>query len=129
ENPKLIPGQTVLIPPRELLEDRYAAYIDNRPVAAAPVGIGPPPGANTAAAPPQGVPMIGRTPTPVTPSPDPSKNYRVPEQGQMLIEIAQQQLGDRGRWSEIYRLNPTLRPELPVPGGSEIRLPGNANVP
>ena len=35
-----------------------------------------------------------------------------------LLEIAQQTLGDRGRWSEIYRLNPNLRPELPVPGGT-----------
>ena len=72
---------------------------------------------------------VGRTPTPVFTTKDVTKPYRVAGDGQMLIEIAQQTLGDRGRWSEIYRLNPTLRPEYPVPGGTEIRLPNNANVP
>ncbi len=68
-------------------------------------------------------------PVPSAPSNDVTKPYRVPAQGQMVWEIAQQTLGDPRRWSEIYRLNNSLRPEAPIPGGTEIRLPASANVP
>ena len=71
---------------------------------------------------------IGRTPNPPVPTKDATKPYRVVGDGQMLIEIAQQTLGDRGRWSEIYRLNPEIRPELAIPGGTQLRLPGDARV-
>ncbi len=123
ENPRLLAGQQVYIPPRDFLESHFASLIDNRPVAAtAAVSISSPlnpnaPSVSTA------TPTIGRTPTPNVPTKDATKPYRVAGDGQMLIEIAQQTLGDRGRWSEIYRLNPTIRPEYPVPGGTEIRLP------
>jgi hypothetical protein len=46
----------------------------------------------------------------------------------MLFEIARQTLGDGHRWSEIYRLNPEIRPELAIPGGTQLRLPADARV-
>jgi hypothetical protein len=122
-NPKLQPGQQVLVPPQDFLDARFASLIDNRPAVApsAPaVSINAPVSAG-AVSPPPGTPTVATS--------DATKPYRVPDPGQMLIEIAQQKLGDRGRWSEIYRLNPTLRPEFPIPAGTEIRLPGNANTP
>ena len=128
DNPRLQPGQAVFVPPREVLEAKFAAHIDNRaaPGVVPPISISPPVNSNPAG---QNNPVVGRV-QPATQGPgDASKRYRVPGQGQMMLEIAQQTLGDRGRWSEIYRLNPNLRPEQPVPGGMEIRLPANANVP
>jgi hypothetical protein len=129
-NPRLQMNQQVFVPPKEILESRFADAIDNRsnPPASsvgAPIAIGPPPNSNPASQ-ASAVPAISR---PIVPTTDLTRPYRVPGDGQMLIEIAQQTLGDRGRWSEIYRLNPTLRPEYPIPGGTDIRLPGNANVP
>jgi hypothetical protein len=126
-NFKLQPNLTVFIPPKEILEAQYASYIDTRPTlpnspSGPAVTIGLPPNVNSAAP----VPAVAR---PVVLTADATKSYRVSGQGQMLIEIAQQTLGDRGRWSEIYRLNPALRPEYPVPGGTEILLPANATVP
>jgi hypothetical protein len=58
---------------------------------------------------------------------DATRSYRVPGQGQMILEIAQQALRDANRWPEIYRLNPSHPPQFPIPGGTEIRLP--ASVP
>ena len=128
DNPRLASGQEVYIPPLAFLQSRYASLIDNRTIApVAAVSISAPAG-NGAPSAPNATPTIGRTPTP-PPTNDATKSYRVSGDGQMLIEIAQQTLGDRGRWSEIYRLNPTIRPEYPVPGGTELRLPNNANVP
>jgi nucleoid-associated protein YgaU len=111
----LQPGQSVLLPSADFLEDRYAAAITAGPVAPisinAPVPAVPPipmPGANTAAA---------------------GKTYRVPAQGQFLFEIAIRTLGEGNRWSEIYRLNPNINPQQPIPGGTELRLPANAKLP
>ena len=120
DNPRLLAGQEVYIPPRDFLENRFGDFIDNRvtPVAAA-VSISAPLNANAPSV-AAGTSTIGRTPNPPLPTKDATKPYRVAGDGQMLIEIAQQTLGDRGRWSEIYRLNPTIRPEYPVPGGTEI---------
>jgi hypothetical protein len=133
DNPRLLPDQVIFIPTQQYLNARVGASIDNRQGAsgtAPAISISPPLNANPASS---GTltsgPTVGRTTSPTIPTKDVTKPYRVPGQGQMLIEIAQQTLGDRGRWSEIYRLNPTLRPEYPVPGGTEIRLPSNANVP
>jgi hypothetical protein len=48
--------------------------------------------------------------------------------GEMLFEIARQLLGDGRRWSEIYRLNPNIRPELAIPGGTQLLLPADARI-
>ncbi|MCI0380814.1 MAG: hypothetical protein L0215_24790, partial [Gemmataceae bacterium] len=139
ENPRLIAGQALFIPPAEFLESRYQQFI-GRDLPGVPSGnnlppVGKQPDGNVGLKPP--VPPINTEPVPpvlmpkpaVVPTTDVTKRYRVGGNGQMIIEIAQQTLGDARRWSEIYRLNPNLRPELPIPAGTEIRLPANANVP
>ena len=117
----LQPGQTVLFPPLQVLQqDRYAgAVADARPtIGAAPVSINPP------------VPLNpNRTFTPPTPSTDATKSHRIAAGGQKIYELAIQTLGDGSRWTEIYRLNPTIDPLQPIPGNTVVRLPGNANVP
>ena len=60
---------------------------------------------------------------------DSVKHYRVPSQGQSILDIAQTTLGNRSRWPEIYRLNLPMRPEYPIPGGTDLRLPADAVVP
>jgi hypothetical protein len=125
EDPRLQPNQQLGIPPKALLDARLAR--DTRPTiptAATVPAISVDMPRNAAL--PNQLPGAVRA---ATPSSDATKPYRVPAQGQMIIEIAQQTLGDRGRWSEIYRLNPTLRPEFPIPGGTEVRLPASASAP
>jgi hypothetical protein len=128
DNPRLVAGQAVFIPPAELLESHYPQLIGrDLPSLPAVPGIGvnpsvPPAVADRASQVPLAKPAV-------VPSTDATKRYRVGGNGQMLVEIAQQTLGDQRRWSEIYRLNPTIRPEFPIPAGTELRLPANANVP
>lgn len=117
----LQPGQTILLPALQVLQqDRYArAVADARPaIGAAPVSINAP------------VPLNqNRTFTPSTPSADATKNYRIPVGGQKIYELAMQTMGDGSRWTEIYRLNPTIDPLQPIPGNTVVRLPAIANVP
>ncbi|GEM_PF-6721668 len=117
----LQPGQTVLFPPLHVLQqNRYAgASADARPtIGGAPVSINPP------------VPLNqNRTFTPPTPTTDATKSHRIAAGGQKIYELAIQTLGDGSRWTEIYRLNPTIDPLQPIPGNTVVRLPGNANVP
>jgi len=124
----LQPGQSVLVPPLQFLQERYASAIgDARSnitnVSVAPVSINPPVAIN----PPVPVPMNNNSPP--QPTTDATKTYRVPAEGQLLYAIALQTMGDGNRWSEIYRLNPNLQPLQPVPGGTMLRLPSNARVP
>jgi hypothetical protein len=117
----LQPGQTVLLPALQVLQqDRYArAVADVRPpIGAAAVSINPP------------VPVNQYRPlTPSTPTSDATKNFRIPVGGQKIYELAIQTMGDGSRWTEIYRLNPTIDPLQPIPGNTVVRLPANANVP
>ena len=126
DNPKLQPRQIIYVPPHDFLDTRFASLIDNRPSAPVVASVAP---AISIKAPVSANPASQPTVLPTVATSDATSAYRVPDQGQMLIEIAQQKLGDRGRWSEIYRLNPALRPEFPIPGGTEIRLPANTTGP
>jgi hypothetical protein len=56
------------------------------------------------------------------------KVYRVPAGGEHLYMIAQRTLGNGSRWTEIYRLNPQLNPEQPIPAGTPVVLPADARV-
>ncbi len=131
-SPLLSPNQQVFVPNTSLLERKFAALIDTRPAAPAPaapvIGIGLPLNASNGGQ-AANIATVGRTVNPTVATSDPTKPYRVQGQGQFLAEIAQLYLGDQRRWSEIYRLNNNLRPEVPIPGGTEIRLPANANIP
>jgi nucleoid-associated protein YgaU len=116
----LQPGQKVMLPSRQFLQDRYsAALANNRPGMTQNGGI-------TINAP---VPVIPKSNVPVPPTSDVTKSYRVPGAGQPIYELAIQTLGDGGRWTEIYRLNPNLDPLQPIPGGTVVRLPVNARAP
>lgn len=116
----LLPGQKVMLPSRQFLRDRYAtAVADNRPGLSAGGGI-------TIKQP---VPVIPKSNVPAPPTSDVTKSYRVPAAGQPIYELAIQTLGDGGRWTEIYRLNPNIDPLRPIPGGTVVRLPVNARTP
>jgi hypothetical protein len=114
----LQPGQNILLPSADFLEDRYAAAIGAASVA--PISINPP---IPAPAPPIPMPGAGAKTEAA------AKTYRVPAAGQFIFDIAIRTLGDGNRWSEIYRLNPNINPQQPIPGGSELRLPANAKLP
>ncbi len=66
------------------------------------------------------VPMMDRPPS----APVADNAYWTPTGGETLREIARKKLGDGERWTEILKLNPDVRPESVVPGGTMIRLPG-----
>jgi nucleoid-associated protein YgaU len=57
-----------------------------------------------------------------------TRSYKVQARGERLYDIAGRTLGDSNRWSEIYRLNPQVAPEMPVPGGTWLHLPADARV-
>jgi hypothetical protein len=114
----LQPGQNILLPSADYLEDRYAAAIGAGSVA--PISINPP---IPAPAPPIPMPGAGAKTEAA------AKTYRVPATGQFIFDIAIRTLGDGNRWSEIYRLNPNINPQQPIPGGTELRLPANAKLP
>jgi len=131
EPPQLQPGQVVIIPPLEVLTSKYGSMIGD-PGPQARVNVSPPPtniGVNTEPFRPN-VPQ----PTPNTQAPtqlagkqwtaeDGTRLYRVGGNGESLLEIARNILGDGRRWAEIYRLNPELRPEFPIPAGKDIKIP------
>ncbi len=126
DNPRLSVGQPIFYQPKEFLEKNFAPYIASASSPAAtqpqvPIGINPPVTSSVGGQ-ATSLPTIGRQPVSVQ-STDPTRKYRVPQQGQLLAEIAQQQLGDHRRWTEIYRLNSNLHPEVPIPGGTDIVLP------
>ncbi len=54
---------------------------------------------------------------------DPPGTYRVRKKGMFLWKIAQEALGDGRRWSEIYRLNPQVQPELPIEVNTVLQMP------
>jgi hypothetical protein len=109
--PVLQPGQAVFIPPTRILEKRYGSTIPDLTPAAAPSG-----GERSSNASP-----------PAAPAPQYAQ-YRVGGNGELLWTIAQRTLGSGDRWRDIHQLNPTLRPELPVPAGTTIYLPADARV-
>jgi len=131
--PRLQPNQPIYVPPAHILElPRYAAAPPvTRPsvlTGGPPQGVAPPPVAITPPAPAAvpTAPVANSRPTPAVPNTASTRTYTVRGDGEMLFEIARQALGDGRRWSEIYRLNPEIRPELAIPGGTPLRLPADA---
>jgi len=134
EPPQLQVGQVVIIPPLDVLTSKYGSMVGD-PGPQAKVNVTPMPpiniGVNTEAPPFRAsVPQ----PNPNTQAPaqlagkqwtaeDGTRLYRVGGNGESLLEIARNILGDGRRWAEIYRLNPDLRPEFPIPAGKDIKIP------
>jgi hypothetical protein len=144
------PGMTIQVPPKDILKDRYRDASPDRQRTPAP----PPGGADsvrqsspiTQSDPQRDVVAVtrpaGQTPVPVPSVPAPAsgqantapatgvasggKVYRVAAGGEPMWTIAQRALGNGSRWHEIYRLNPQLNPERPIPEGTAIVLPDNA---
>src|SRR5262249_21778227 len=96
-------------------------------------------------APPSGLVPVPAVPVPPAPGPTATVNvvpanawatagqadkvYRVqPAGGEQLGAIAQRTLGNGGRWTDIYRLNPTLNPRAPVPAGALLTMPPDARL-
>jgi len=132
EPPRVFPGLSIYYPPAEFLQTRFAQGGPTPSPAVTPIPVKAPIAMGTPAPLPANTPNFG-TSTPIkAPAPgttDATKRYQVRGQGEMILEIARNTLNDTRRWTEIYRLNPSIRPEYPIPGGTEIRLPGDANVP
>ncbi len=137
--PRLKPGQQVVVPPLWVLEQpRYAnpppeprasVAPPSRPAAVtAPPAPAAPPSVPAVAAPTPTPSLFNNSSPPKTAAVSGSRVYTVRGNGEMLYEIARQMLGDGKRWSEIYRLNPDIRPELAIPGGTQLRLPGDARI-
>jgi nucleoid-associated protein YgaU len=112
EPPVLQPGQPVFIPPTSILEKRYGTSVPNL----TPL---PPAGARRTERPSYSPPEAGASSL---------AQYQVPGDGEMMWELAKRLLGSGERWREIHHLNPGLRPELRVPGGTALRLPPDARV-
>jgi nucleoid-associated protein YgaU len=101
-------GQALFIPPVRILEKQYGAA-------------SPETGASRVAA-----PLAQASAS--APKPPSEPVYRVRTNGEGFWDIAQRTLGNGMRWTEISRLNPQYRPEVPVPAGSTLRLPADARV-
>lgn len=139
--PVLKVGDTVVLPAVAELESRYPRAIpaDIRKLPATPpISIG----AKSNSARPQTLPAAHQTAKEVVTQASNSEPvwhnsaiesntpvYVVQGKGEMLYEIARKTLGDGRRWSEIYRLNPQVRPQFPIPEGTRLQLPMTARVP
>ena len=52
----------------------------------------------------------------------------MPGGGAMFLTIARTKLGDENRWPEIYLLNPSFETTNLIPGGTVLRMPGDAKL-
>jgi nucleoid-associated protein YgaU len=137
---RLLPGQPVFYPPKEVLEGepRFAALIGSEPRPAPAPSANPPSvlGTPTPLITNPGNPKNAAVNPPAPPVPagkgavagDNTRRYRVGDNGEHILEIARKTLGDQRRWPAIYQLNPSIRPEYPIPGGTELRLPASASL-
>jgi MraZ protein len=89
----------------------------------------PPPTTTTVAPPPppkeEAHPMPGEPP--LAPAPGPVQTYQV-RAPETLRDLARHTMGSSDRWADIYKLNPSLKPEATLPAGTVVRLPGDACV-
>jgi MraZ protein len=73
----------------------------------------------------EGHPLPGEPP--LAPTPGPVQMYQV-RGSETLQDVARRTLGNSARWSDIHKLNPTLKPDVMLKPGSTLRLPGDACV-
>jgi MraZ protein len=66
---------------------------------------------------------------PLAPPAGPVQMYQVRLAQETMRDIARKTLGDTERWTEIQKLNPSLKPEVAVLNGAFVRLPADACVP
>jgi hypothetical protein len=110
----IAPGQKIYVPPERILKRDYGSVILDQP-------------ATSAATPSSPTPVAAAT-LGATTSTLPEKSYRVRGGGAMFLTIARSTLGNDERWPEIYRLNPSFDPTKFIPGGTVLRMPGDAKI-
>jgi nucleoid-associated protein YgaU len=76
----------------------------------------------------QPAPVPAPQPANRAPVPGQERIYQVPKNGETFWEISRKTLGNPNRWSEISRLNPQIKPQYPVPGGTYLKMPPDARV-
>jgi MraZ protein len=64
---------------------------------------------------------------PLAPAPGPVQIYQV-RSPETLRDLARRTMGNGDRWADIYKLNPSLKPEATLTPGTVVRLPGDACV-
>ena len=115
--PVLNPNQQVLHPPIGILERDYGKLIGSSAPAAAVI--------------PAAAPTVPVRATPVVPSAPPVTNVPAGARvyivqtvgGERIRDIALRALGNADRWTDLYRLNPTLQPQFAIPQGTQLQLP------
>lgn len=123
--PILNPGQQVLHPAKEELERDYRFLIREAsgspiqsPNLSPPVKLAIPTPLNTGIATSAIPPSIGA-----------GRSYVVQNaSGESILDIAERMLGNRSRWTDIYRLNqsnPVVQPQFRIPAGTELKMPAN----
>ena len=99
------------------------------PATDASSGTVPPRTVTTVAPPPppkeEAHPMPGEPP--LAPAPGPVQTYQV-RSPETLRDLARRTMGNGDRWSDIHKLNPSLKPEATLAPGTVVRLPGDACI-
>jgi hypothetical protein len=118
-------GATVRIPPARVLERKHPADVP---------GVNPAPGSsrNPSGAAPAAVGMPQGLTDPVNAvrsSPDSGLEYTVRKSPNTLRDIAKETLGSSDKWNMIFRLNRWLNPDQPIPEGTRLRMPSDAQLP
>ena len=120
--PSLAPGQQVEYPSLDLLERNYRTLI--REGSASTIPTIPAANAVNLAKPSPLAPGIAAISNPPSGG---TRSYRVQNAGgESILDIAERQLGNRGQWTEIYRINqanPSVRPPALIPAGTDLKLP------
>jgi hypothetical protein len=110
----IVQGQRIYLPPERILKRDYGAAILEESEVKTGRGVSPAKRPATTGANPS--------------APLPEKTYRVRGRGEMFLTIARNTLGNELRWSEIYQLNSRFEPTVEVPGGTVLRMPGDAKI-
>ncbi len=79
--------------------------------------------------PPSAVIQVSQVGEPPLAGMGPLQCYRVRGNGETMRDIARHTLGAGERWSEVYKLNPSLRPEDTLAAGTVVHLPPDACLP
>jgi MraZ protein len=112
------PSSGVIIP----VSVKDSGSAEPKPAPAGPLDPPPPPPVSKN----EGTSASGEPP--LAPSPGPVQTYSVRTNGETFREIARRTLGSSERWTEIYKLNPALKPEIPLNAGTMVKLPGDACI-
>ncbi len=112
------PGATVYIPQLRILQ-RHGLDLGGTPSKPAPVPVAP------------SVKVEAKDAIdepPLAPAPGPIVNYHVTTSGETFKTLSKKTLGTVERWTDIHKLNPSLKADAVLAVGTMVRLPGDACV-